>query len=410
MPSTMSSRQFRAAVFIPRPELRGGGDKMALTIAQVLGAFGEVTVVTEVLNDPAELHEIGRFHNLDLRACRLLGLPRGRSLLTRMAYRSQAPQDVLYRLQDWENNRTLRREGYDLFVNMASESQLTNPGHRGVYVCMFPPVPDRPMLQTGTSGRIWRLAVRRLGGRDPHLGRSYDRVLPISTFTAEWLRRWWGIDSPLCLYPPCEDLARFGVERRRMILNVGRFFANTGDSHHKRQDILLDAFAEMTDLHDQGWELVFVGAVHDAGESAEFVRALRERARGLPVRILTAVDHAELATLMNQATIYWHGTGYGTDLNAQPGRQEHFGISTVEAMSAGAVAVVYAGAGARDTVEEGVTGLTWNTVEELQAQTRSIAADPVGLASMSAAGRRAAARFGRDAFRRTLTDVVAQLL
>ncbi len=49
---------------------------------------------------------------------------------------------------------------------------------------------------------------------------------------------------------------------------------------------------------------------------------------------------AELADLYARASIFWHAAGLGEDAEDDPNRMEHFGISIVEAMSAGAVPVV----------------------------------------------------------------------
>ncbi|MEI6256489.1 MAG: glycosyltransferase [Planctomycetota bacterium] len=57
-----------------------------------------------------------------------------------------------------------------------------------------------------------------------------------------------------------------------------------------------------------------------------------------------------------------------SDLN--PSSQEHFGQTTVEALSAGVVPVVIDTGGQRETVEPGRNGFRWNTLEELATQTR----------------------------------------
>jgi len=389
-------RRPRVGIFLPQPWLRGGGEKHALSAAEALAEDYDVTVVCE---RPVDLEDIGRFHNLDLGGCSTLVLRRGRSLPLRAAYRLQVPAAYLERLQEWENHRELRRHGFDVFVNAAHGSTMRNPARWGVFLCFFPSRPvglihDRSeRRQAVRADRIGRL----LGGTSRPGMPDYQELIANSTFTAEWVQRWWRRTADAVCFPPCEDLADATVERRRVILNVGRFVAADSQAHHKRQDVLLDTFAGMTDLHEAGWSLHFVGPTSDAA-SRDFVATLRSRAVGLPVELHVAADHDELRTLANTAAIYWHATGYGTELDVDPERQEHFGMSTVEAMSAGAVPVMYAGAGARDTVDPGRTGLVWHTQAELARHTRSLVEDVARRARMSAAAQQAAAGFGRAAF------------
>ncbi len=401
----------RFAVFIPRPELRGGGDKHALSIAEILLERGDVTVVTEHLDTVAKLQEIGRFHNLDLTGCHLLCLPRGRSLASRAAYRLQAPVELIRRFQNREDYRDLRRKGFDVFVNVAAGSTLINPSPVGIFVCMFPNPPPDTLPDSSVSRReAWADAVSPLiGGSNPNVSLTYDIVLPNSTFTKEWLQRWWGAPQAEVLFPPCEPMARTGVTRRKLIVNVGRFFSGETGSHHKRQDVLLRTFATMGHLHDEGWELALVGPVHEGPGPERFVADLKQQARGLPVQIMTGVDHGALVRLMNEASIYWHATGFGTEINREPSRQEHFGMSTVEAMSAGAVPIVYAGAGARDTVEDGVTGYTWQTVDELRRLTTEVAGDEALRERLAEAAKQSSERFGRAAFRARLLQILDAL-
>ncbi len=77
---------------------------------------------------------------------------------------------------------------------------------------------------------------------------------------------------------------------------------------------------------------------------------------------------------------------------------EHFGIVTVEAMSAGCVPVVIRRGGQGEIVEHGVSGFLWNTLDELESYTARLIADPDLCARMSAAARARSSRFDRKAF------------
>lgn len=95
-----------------------------------------------------------------------------------------------------------------------------------------------------------------------------------------------------------------------------------------------------------------------------------------------------LADLYGQASIFWHATGLGEDAEADPNRMEHFGISIVEAMSAGAVPVVLGVAGpAEEVVEPGVSGRHFTDLTDLVAQTVELIGDPDELLRLSATAR-----------------------
>jgi glycosyltransferase involved in cell wall biosynthesis len=154
------------------------------------------------------------------------------------------------------------------------------------------------------------------------------------------------------------------LQKKKLILSVGRF-----DSilHNKRQDILLKAFKQ---LNEPSWQLVLAGGSKDQGARAEELRAM---AKGSPVTIVVNPSWDELQRLYGQAQIYWHAAGYGEDLLTQPEKAEHFGITTAEAMSAGAVPVVFAGGGQLEIVTESC-GRVWSETAELVSITRTLIA------------------------------------
>ena len=96
---------------------------------------------------------------------------------------------------------------------------------------------------------------------------------------------------------------------------------------------------------------------------------------------------AEVRDLYSRAALFWHATGLGEDEETHPERLEHFGISTVEAMSAGAVPVVIGRAGQLELFEDGIAGYHWQTLDELVARTGQLMADPVGRAPTWPTGR-----------------------
>ena len=129
-------------------------------------------------------------------------------------------------------------------------------------------------------------------------------------------------------------------------------------------------------------------------------------AEGLPVRFHVDAPGAELRDLYGRASIFWHATGLGEDEERHPHRLEHFGISTVEAMSAGAVPVVVALAGQREIVEEGRSGLLFTTLAELVAKTREVVDDEALRERLSSGAVERARAFGPERFATELRALV----
>ena len=223
---------------------------------------------------------------------------------------------------------------------------------------------------------------------------SYDRVLSNSRYTQGWVTQMWHRDSGV-LYPPVTSFAR-ADEKKPMILGVGRFFV-PGTGHNKKQLELVGAFRQLVERGQaDGWELHLVGGC--APEHQAYLDEVRTAAAELPVVLHPDATGAELRTLYGEASIFWHAAGLGEDVERHPERQEHFGITTVEAMSAGAVPVVVDAAGQAEIVEQGWSGFRFGTVEELVTQTERLVGDPELRATMSTAAEERARAFGWDAF------------
>jgi glycosyltransferase involved in cell wall biosynthesis len=223
---------------------------------------------------------------------------------------------------------------------------------------------------------------------------TYDQVLSNSEYTREWVSRMWHRSSGV-LYPPVSSFPR-AARKRHMILGVGRFFV-PGTGHNKKQLELVEAFRRLVDRGDaKDWELHLVGGC--APEHQPYLDKVRAAAKDLPVHIHRDASGADLARLYGKAAIFWHAAGLGENTQRHPERQEHFGITTVEAMSAGAVPVVIDAAGQAEIVEQEISGFRFRTIDELLAYTARLIADEHMRITMSTAAEHRAATFAWPAF------------
>lgn len=229
---------------------------------------------------------------------------------------------------------------------------------------------------------------------------SYGAVVSISEYTREWVKRWWGRDTEV-LYPPV-TMQQAG-EKQPIILSVGRFFA-ADRGHSKKQLEMVRAFRSLCDQGVRGWTLHLVGGCADA--DLPYLDAVRREATGYPVEFHVDISGAELRRLYASASLYWHASGLGEHERRHPDRMEHFGITTVEAMSAGAVPVVIGLAGQIETVRHGVDGYLFSSLEGLVQLTRSLIDDEPTRSRMAASGEQRARAFSRDAFAERLWAIV----
>jgi glycosyltransferase involved in cell wall biosynthesis len=218
---------------------------------------------------------------------------------------------------------------------------------------------------------------------------SYDRCVANSEFTARWIAKRWGLAADV-VYPPVRS--RFDARpKEKLILSVGRFAPH--GATRKRQLEMVQAFARTCESLPPGWEYACLGGLANDADDQRYFDEVQAAARGHPVRLMANPPAAVVKDAYERASIFWHAAGYGEDESVHPERTEHFGMSTVEAMSAGCVPVVIRKGGQPEIVEHGSSGYLWDTLDELVTLTRGLANDPDHRRRMSAAAEARAKKF-----------------
>ena len=220
---------------------------------------------------------------------------------------------------------------------------------------------------------------QRLAAPDPtSFLDTYDTVVCLSQYTQHWTQQWWGrgdvvISPPVALRSP--------GTKQRLIVAVGRFFAPT-HGHSKNQLQLVHAFRQLCELGHDDWKLVLIGGC--SPEHRDYAMQVRRAAAGLPIEVRLNAPADVLNHNLAAATFFWHAAGLDTDISKDPAAAEHFGIAPIEAMSTGAVPIVYGQAGPKEVVEDNVSGMHFDTVQQLAATTDRLIRDPHDLARLSA--------------------------
>jgi glycosyltransferase involved in cell wall biosynthesis len=192
----------------------------------------------------------------------------------------------------------------------------------------------------------------------------YSTIVCNSEFTKKYLDPSISIKR-VVIYPPVDvEKIKLG-KKEKSIVTVGRF---NGLYNAKKQQVLIDAFKKASKNNAlKGWKFQLAGSMLESDK--EFLDSLEKSAKGFPIEFYPNCSFERLQSLYSTASIYWHAAGFG---ETKPEHMEHFGISTVEAMAAEGVPVVFNGGGQPEIVQDGVSGNVWATPEELIEKTVQI--------------------------------------
>ena len=310
-------------LFTPYALVPGGGERYLLSVAQVFRDEFEVFLVTPEEQSKDRLEQLAQ--QLDV----------------------QTGHVVPIRLQE-----AAARAPFDVAIVMGNEALPALPklGNRNFFLCQFPFPADRDDL------------TRRLV-----FWPDYERVVVYSEYakahTQQSQIKASAAARPIhIIHPPVSPVGTTSAtitKRPGMILSVGRF-ASTG--HSKCQDKLIAAFREISAT---GLSLHLAGTLNPSQDSQDTYELCRKLAQDLPVTFHPNATRAELGQLYAQADCYWHGTGLGSDIETQPEKFEHFGITVVEAMASGCIPFVLDHGGPASVVTAGRNGWTYRTQAEL---------------------------------------------
>jgi glycosyltransferase involved in cell wall biosynthesis len=359
----------RVAIYSPYNFTPGGGERYILTIAEAFRDAADVALITPRPFSRTRILTMGRELGLDLDHIEVIPL---------YALLEYPPFDLSFVL------------GNEIFPRIGRLAK------RNIFMCQFPfPLEGEdqiPELRPNWDG--------------------YDLLLTNSPFTQRHASRL--VDAfklpprPIEVLSPPVPLQPVGRNKRAQILHVGRFF--TG-GHCKRQDILIEAFRK---LHGDGLnaELHLAGSLHPEAEHRDYYAGLIDRASGLPVHFHVNCTVMRLRELYQQSLAYWHATGFGEDAIREPHKMEHFGISLVEAMSAGCIPIVFGEGGPVEIVEHGVSGFHFRTIDQLCALTRKVMVDmpKQDIARMTNAAVQTAQSYSDVAFKAKILALAKRLL
>lgn len=178
-----------------------------------------------------------------------------------------------------------------------------------------------------------------------------------SEFTRKVIEKSWNTRVDFVHYPLVDTQElRTNQKKEKIILSVGRFFRQL---HSKRQDVIVETFEKFVENYPKessGYKLVLIGFVEDK----DYFQEIKQKAMGLPVEFYHDLSRSDLINWYKKAKFYWHATGFGVDESEHPEKVEHFGITSIEAMAAGALPVLINKGGQREILQPDLEDLLWD--------------------------------------------------
>lgn len=235
--------------------------------------------------------------------------------------------------------------------------------------------------------------------------KKVKNIICNSDFTKTYIDKKFSVRSKV-IYPPVVIRTDLFIDKKEnIILNVGRYGVNSPGSSYKKQEVLVDAFKEMVDRGLKGWFLNVIVSVF--GQDEKQLKKFIDKADNYPIYFIVNPDNNTLWQNYSKSKIYWHASGFGENLKLNPDRAEHFGISTVEAMGAGAVPVVIRAGGQPEIVNDGINGFLWDTKVELMQKTLLLIKDQKELKKLSLQSIKDSKKFSEAEFCKDVYSVIA---
>ena len=279
---------------------KGGGEKHALEIANILQKFGDVYLISE---EDFSIKELENYFKLDLKNCKKL-------------------------IENKINEKFT--QNFNIFINSTYNSSLVSLADESYYIVSFPHrnVEDRFI-------------------------KSY-KFLHNSNFTKHWSERWWGKHKCEVLYP-LGGFDRINIpsafKKEKIILSVGRFFVE-GHTKNQLETAKIFAKAIKNNVSLKDWKLIFIGGVDLKNhKDKEYLQNIHKVLEGTNYEIITNASFETLENFYKKAYIYIHATGLNKNLEKEPENFEHFGISLVEAIIYGCYPIVFKGGGLKEVLK-----------------------------------------------------------
>jgi O-antigen biosynthesis protein len=348
----------RALIYTPYSLTPGGGEKYILTIAEHLLFSHAVTLVTLHSYSEIRIKQLAHALNLALEGLAL----------------SSYNGEILE--QEWDIAFVLGNSISPPFSLKARKS---------FYICQFP------------------FDFRSFVGQPIPRSETFEYICYSEFVRSNICKSSNIVPRRVKVMPPQVDSFGFNTVKTKSVLSVGRFFEG---GHCKNQHLLIEAFERLVKrIEFRDWRLILAGSTRPEPEHRAYYQRCKSLASHLNVDFYPDVSHEELSALYAQAQVYWHGAGIGVEEEKTPEQLEHFGISPLEAVSAGCSVYVWRAGGPAENASAGVPNMSqFSSIDDLLE--KMVDRSQVSESSQKEAARFIADHFGAQAFHLKLSALI----
>jgi glycosyltransferase involved in cell wall biosynthesis len=373
-------RKIKVGIYDRAFHICGGGQRYAATLAEILQSEYDITFIA---NKDITLEQYKEWFGLDLSNCKLkiIKIPffekAGRYYIDEgMVINEETnPFDII-------SQESLN---YDIFINANMLTKVKPLSALSIFICHFP---DREKEKFFSVDK-------------------YDYLLTNGNYGSFWVKRKWGLNPTLRLYPSVNMYhGRDSFDgKSKIILSVARFESDGS----KKQLEMIRAFRELCKRDQrvkQEWRFIIAGG--SAGDNPFFNKVESEinAIKATNIELMPNLTNSDILKLYGEASIFWHACGLGEKV---PVLVEHFGMTTVEAMQNYCVPIVINGGGQREIVEHEISGFLFSTVEELISWTLKVIDDDELRKRIAQGAYEKSHRFNADMFKKNALSFFANV-
>jgi hypothetical protein len=375
----------RIFIYSPYWNTYGGGEKYLLNLSTVLSNKFDVQATLLSTAKGVDKASLEKFSNIDLSKVAFLDVS-GLSQISDIV----GPEDCFI----FQSN--VRK----IVTNAKQHAQIVQIPYKKITPASIGLKLLKGSLRESVKD-IYRLKLLDFAHRRANL------VLTYSTFVQKVLNANYKIQSEV-LHPPIQDYYQEGIAKKNIILSVGRLFS--GLYNNKRYDIMTEAFRKLYDSGLKTWQYHIIGSAANDEASQKMIRDLKLINQGYPIIFHINESFDILKRSYNEASIFWHGAGYGIDENNNPENVEHFGMTTVEAMSAKCIPLAVRRGGQTEILECSPVNLFWDSIDDLVCLTTKLINEPSNLNSLQEFARKRYYHYSIFEFERNTSDTFHDLL
>ncbi len=283
-------------------------------------------------------------------------------------------------------------KGFDLFINCSREL-FYGKARKNISIIHLP---YEKIISAPINKKIPWLK-KKADQHDINFVENTDLFIPNSNFTSYWLTKEWQVpeNKKVVLYPPVTEIESKAKKHTNQIFICSRIEST------KKIDLLINAY-ESSEVLKNNCRLVIAGSIKE--EDISYIEYIKNISPAVEFHFNPS--RKEIEKLYAESDFFWHARGLD---EIDPRLFEHFGITTVEAMSAGCIPIVINKGGQQEIVNKDC-GFKFNTLAELVFYTEKIIKNPDEMIKLRKNAIKQSKKFSKNMFKINFEKILCNTL